>query len=62
MNEASVELVQKNIKEKVKLSDILYSFIKRSFDIIMSLTTLILLSPLFLIIAFLIRFRRKDNI
>ena len=40
----------------------LYVYIKRSFDIIMSLTAMILLFPVFLIIALMIKLDSKGNI
>ena len=55
MNEASMELVHEEVKEQVNKKDTLYNFIKRSFDVFMALISLIMLSPLFLIIAILIK-------
>ena len=61
MNEASIDLVTEEVTDKVNKSDILYRFIKRSFDIIMALLSLILLSPLFLIIFILIKYDSKGK-
>ena len=63
MNEASMELVQEktkvNTKEKIKIG--FYNVIKRTFDITMSLISLILLMPLFLIVIILIKLDSKGK-
>ena len=59
MNGVSAEIKAEEVIN-VK-SDILYRFIKRTFDIIISLLSLILLSPLFLIIVVLIRLDSKGK-
>lgn len=63
MNEASIELIQYKTNLKVMThKKYIYSFIKRSFDIIMSLTAMIVLFPIFLIIAIMIKMDSKGNI
>ena len=59
MNGVSAEIKAEEVIN-VK-SDILYRFIKRTFDIIISLLSLILLSPLFLIIVVLIKLDSKGK-
>lgn len=59
MNGASVELQREQENIQVKKSDILYRFVKRTFDILISGLSIILLSPLFLVIAILIRIDSK---
>lgn len=61
MNGVSVDFSQENEMTKVK-SDILYRFVKRTFDIIISLLSIILLSPIFLIIAILIKVDSKGPV
>lgn len=58
MNGVSVELQRENIQTKKK-SDIIYRFIKRTFDIIVSGFSIIILSPIFLVIALLVRLDSK---
>lgn len=63
MNEASIQLIQyrTNLMEMTEKKS-LYVYIKRSFDIIMSLTAMILLFPVFFIIALMIKLDSKGNI
>ena len=58
MNEASLEILESKKGEKISVSTFFYNFFKRSFDIVVSLISLILLSPVFLITVILIR---KDS-
>lgn len=58
MNGVSVELQQENTQTKKK-SDIAYRFVKRTFDILVSGLSLIILSPIFLVIALLVRLDSK---
>ena len=63
MNEASIRLIQYRTNlMKMTEKKSLYVYIKRSFDIIMSLTAMILLFPVFLIIALMIKLDSKGNI
>lgn len=63
MNEASIELIQYRTDLKVLThKKYMYSFVKRSFDIIMSLTSMVLLFPIFFIIAIMIKIDSKGNI
>lgn len=63
MNEASIELIQCRTNLKVTTpKKYMYSFVKRSFDIIMSFTSMILLFPVFFIIAIMIKMDSKGNI
>lgn len=55
--EEYIESFQKNGKKKL-----FYRFVKRSFDILVSLLGLILLSPLFLVIAILIKCDSKGKV
>ena len=48
--------------KKYKNGSVVYSFFKRSFDIIMSFLMLIILSPLLLIVAILVKFTSKGPI
>ena len=60
MNEASIELVQS--KECVnKKSDVLYLVVKRVFDFLMSLISIVLLCPIFIIIIIAIRLDSKGK-
>ncbi len=61
MNVVSVK-VQPDSKIHVKKSDILYRFVKRTFDILISGLSLILLSPMFVIIAILIKLDSKGKV
>lgn len=61
MNEASVELLEENIKEKKEKSNILYYGIKRIFDIVLSMLSIILLLPVFLIIIIMIKIDSKGK-
>ena len=64
MNEASIELIQENTSFKVK-TDVktnVYLCIKRVFDFSMSLVSLIILAPIFLLIAILIKLDSKGNV
>ena len=62
MNEASIELIQSRTDLKVTTKKYMYSFVKRNFDIIMSLTAMVLLFPIFFIIAIMIKIDSKGNI
>ena len=62
MNEASIELIQSRTDLKVTTKKHMYSFVKRSFDIIMSLISILLFLPIFIIIAFMIKLDSKGNI
>lgn len=62
MNEASMELIQEKVNLKTKIKVKLYFFLKRTFDVIMSLISMILLSPLMLIIGILIRLDSKGKV
>jgi len=55
----SVNLQQEKQVVQATKSDILYRFIKRTFDILVSGLSLIILSPIFLVIALLIRLDSK---
>lgn len=60
MNEASMELVHE--KECViTKGNILYTFIKRTFDFIMSFVSIILLCPLFLVLILLVKIDSKGK-
>lgn len=54
MNGVTVQLQRENVQAKTKSYD-LYNFIKRTFDILVSGLSLIILSPILLVIALLIR-------
>lgn len=58
----NVELQQESEMTQVKKSDITYRFVKRTFDILISGLSLILLSPLFLVIAALIKIDSKGKV
>lgn len=60
MNGVSVELHQNNIQ--IKKNDITYRFVKRTFDILISGLSIIFLSPIFLLIALLIKFDSKGKV
>lgn len=62
MNGVSVGLQQENEIVQVKKSDITYRFVKRTFDILISGLSLILLSPIFLVIAILIKLDSKGKV
>lgn len=62
MNGVSVELQQEQDNTQVKKSDITYRFVKRTFDILISGLSLILLSPIFLVIALLIKMDSKGKV
>lgn len=62
MNGVSAELQQENEITQVKKSDIAYRFVKRTFDILISGLSLILLSPIFLVIAVLIKMDSKGEV
>ena len=64
MNEASIELIQENTSFKVKtdVRTIVYNFVKRMFDIIMSILSVILFAPLFLIISVMIKLDSKGKV
>ena len=62
MNEASIELIQSRTDLKVTTKKYMYSFVKRNFDIIMSLTAMVLLFPIFFIITIMIKIDSKGNI
>lgn len=62
MNEASVEILNVDSKEKTNsFSNVMYFTIKRVFDFIMSLVSLIVLSPVFLLIIIAIRIDSKGK-
>ena len=58
MNEAKIGVLNSKKTIGLHTSDVIYNFTKRSFDIVVSFISLILLSPLFLITVILIR---KDS-
>lgn len=58
----SVNIQQEKQVVQAKKSDILYRFVKRTFDIIMSGLSLIILSPVFLVIALLIKIDSKGKV
>lgn len=62
MNGVSVELQQENEITQVKKSDIIYRFVKRTFDILISGLSLIILSPIFLVIALFIKIDSKGKV
>lgn len=62
MNGVSVELQHENEITQVKKSDITYRFVKRTFDILISGLSLIILSPIFLLIALLIKIDSKGKV
>lgn len=62
MNGVSAELQQDDEITQVKKSDITYRFVKRTFDILVSGLSLILLSPIFLVIAVLIKMDSKGEV
>lgn len=62
MNEASIELLNENLKVKKEKSYFLYNGIKRMFDIVLAMISIVLLMPIFLIIAIIIKFDSKGNI
>lgn len=62
MNGVSVELQQESESTVTKKSDIIYRFVKRTFDILVSGLSLFLLSPIFLIIALLIKMDSKGKV
>lgn len=55
----TVELQQEKEVVQAKKSDILYRFCKRTFDILVSGISLIVLSPIFLVVALLVRLDSK---
>ncbi len=61
MNGVSAELQQENEITQVKKSDITYRFVKRTFDILVSGLSLVLLSPIFLILIILIKLDSKGK-
>ena len=60
MNGVSVELSKENAKVKPK-NDITYRFVKRTFDILLSGLSIVLLSPIFLIFIILIKLDSKGK-
>ena len=60
MNEASMEIVSSS-EYSITKKRILYIVIKRTFDLIMSLLSLVLLCPLFIVIMVLIRLDSKGK-
>ena len=58
MNDASVEILEGKKSVGLHVSDLIYSVVKRTFDIVMSFISLVLLSPIFLITVILVR---KDS-
>ena len=62
MNEASIGLIQENFKVKTYVKINVYNFIKRTFDIIVSLVSMILFAPIFLIIAIMIKLDSNGSI
>ena len=61
MNEASLELVGQKSCIKTGKKELLYNFFKRSFDIVVSFISLVLLLPIFLIVIILIRLDSKGK-
>ena len=61
MKEASIELMAEKPAVKTRLKENFYYFIKRCFDIVMALLSLVLLSPLFLVLVILIRVDSKGK-
>lgn len=61
MNGVSAELQQENEITQVRKSDITYRFVKRTFDILVSGLSLVLLSPIFLILIILIKLDSKGK-
>lgn len=62
MNEASIELIQENFKVKTDIKTFIYNCVKRMFDISMSLLSIILLAPIFLIISIMIKLDSKGKV
>ncbi len=61
MNEASIDFLNETIEAKKEKSNILYYGIKRVFDIVFAMLSLILLFPLFLIIIILVKIDSKGK-
>lgn len=61
MNGVSAELQQDDEITQVRKSDIAYRFVKRTFDILVSGLSLVLLSPIFLILIILIKLDSKGK-
>ena len=62
MNEASIELIQENFKVKTDIKTFIYNYIKRMFDISISLLSIIFLAPIFLIISIMIKLDSKGKV
>ena len=62
MNEASIQVLNENLKVKKEKSYFLYNGIKRMFDIVLAMISIVLLMPIFLIIAIIIKFDSKGKI
>ena len=62
MNEASIELMQENFKVKTDIKTFIYNCVKRMFDISISLLSIILLAPIFLIISIMIKLDSKGKV
>lgn len=62
MNEASVELLKENVRVKREKSDILYNGIKRIFDIVFAIVSIILLLPVFIITTIIIKLDSKGKV
>ena len=62
MNEASIELIQENFKVKTDIKTFIYNCVKRMFDISISLLSIILLAPIFLIISIMIKLDSKGKV
>lgn len=54
--------VNYNMKEKINHKQIIYRFVKRVFDVIVSLILLVILSPLFLIVSIIIKLDSKGPV
>lgn len=61
MNEASFELIREKENVDVNKKDVIYKIVKRGFDFIVSLLSLIILSPVFLLIIIMIKLDSKGN-
>lgn len=62
MNEASIELIQENFKVKTDIKTFIYNCVKRMFDVSISLLSIILLAPIFLIISIMIKLDSKGKV
>lgn len=57
-----VQRTEGNVRKKVESNKIVYRFLKRFMDIILSLIALVCLSPLFLVVAILIKCDSKGTV